>query len=87
MAETAKLLEDAGRGGDLAAAARLVDQLEAEFRQTRAELSALLLRNYPEIRAPQALAGPTETGCVPHRPVRGAARNLEPDAPEKATLC
>jgi hypothetical protein len=45
MAETARLLEEAGRRGDLSAAPRLLDRLDEEFRQTRAELSALLLKS------------------------------------------
>jgi HPt (histidine-containing phosphotransfer) domain-containing protein len=45
MAETAKLLEEAGRRGDLPATPRLLDRLDDEFRQTRAELSALLLKS------------------------------------------
>ncbi len=44
MAETAKLLEEAGRRGDLSAAPGLLDRLDVEFSQTRAELSALLLK-------------------------------------------
>ncbi len=44
MAETAGLLEKAGRGGDLSAAPGFLHRLDAEFSQTRAELSALLLK-------------------------------------------
>ena len=45
MAETARLLEEAGRDGDLPAVPGLLDRLEDEFRQTRAELSALVLKS------------------------------------------
>ena len=44
MAETAGLLEEAGHGGDLSAAPGLLDRLDVEFSQTRAESSALLLK-------------------------------------------
>jgi len=45
MYETARLLEEAGRRGALPADTGLLDRLDAEFRQTRAELSALLLKS------------------------------------------
>ena len=44
MAETAGLLEEAGRGDDLSAALALLDRLDVEFSQTRAEILALLLK-------------------------------------------
>ena len=45
MAETARLLEEAGRRGALPSDPELLDRLDAEFSQTRAELSALLLKS------------------------------------------
>ena len=44
MSETARLLEEAARAGDLSAAPTLLDRLEADFEETRAGFSALLLR-------------------------------------------
>ncbi len=44
MAETARLLEETGRAGDLEVVPGLVDRLDAEFAGARAELSALLLK-------------------------------------------
>ena len=54
MAETARLLEEAGRRGDLSAAPRLLDRLDEEFRQTCAELSALLLKSLRGAEPPAA---------------------------------
>ena len=44
MAETARLLEEAGRAGDLSDAPALLQRLDADFEGARAEFSALLLQ-------------------------------------------
>ena len=44
MAETARLLHEAGRAGDLREAATLLRRLDADFEEARAEFSALLLK-------------------------------------------
>jgi len=44
MAETAKVLEEAGRAGDLSDVPALLQRLDADFEGARAEFSALLLK-------------------------------------------
>ena len=44
MAETARLLEEAGRTGSLSDAPDLLRRLEGDFEEARAGLSELLLR-------------------------------------------
>ncbi len=44
MAETARLLEESGRAGDLRAAPDLLRRLDADFEEARAEFSALPLK-------------------------------------------
>jgi HPt (histidine-containing phosphotransfer) domain-containing protein len=44
MAETARLLEESGRAGDLWAAPALLRRLDADFEEARAEFSALPLK-------------------------------------------
>ena len=45
MAGTARLLEEAGRAGDLSTAPALLERLDADFEEARAALSALLLKS------------------------------------------
>jgi two-component system, sensor histidine kinase and response regulator len=45
MAETARLLQDAGRAGDLSAVPALLQRLDADFEEARAGLSALLVKS------------------------------------------
>ena len=44
MAETARLLEESGRSGDLSAVPALLQRLDADFEEARAEFSALPLK-------------------------------------------
>ncbi|QIN82318.1 PAS domain S-box protein [Rubrobacter tropicus] len=44
MSETARLLEEAGRDSDLSTAPALLDRLETDFEEARAEFSTLLLK-------------------------------------------
>ncbi len=45
MAETARLLEESGRAGDFSAVPALLQRLDADFEEARAEFSALLLKS------------------------------------------